>query len=98
MRSRKSRPESHVLTASLKEVIDHQQQRVGDCYQTPFAAAPPHQVLAVKSDLPPQLRPRVFGVELGQFSQQLFRLLVVRHGDGDLHLDDLVSAHTVFRG
>src|ERR1019366_5907832 len=46
-------------------------------------------------DQPPQLRPRVFRIQLSQLPQQLFRLLVAGHGDRDLHLDDLIPAHAV---
>src|SRR6516162_2966640 len=55
-------------------------------------------------DVLEQLFPGVFGIKFRQLTQQFFRLLVARHGNGDLYLINLVSAdaflgcggHTLF--
>src|ERR1019366_9572937 len=62
--------------------------------ETLIIAPVPPKVLTL--NLPPKLLPRVFRIELGQFSQQFFSLLVARHRDSDLHLDNLVPARAVF--
>src|ERR1019366_1297650 len=46
-------------------------------------------------DQPPQLRPRVFRIQLSQLPQQLFRLLVAGHGHGDLYFYDLIPTHSI---
>jgi hypothetical protein len=40
-------PQVAVVAASLQDVIDDQQQPVGDGHQAPFAASAPHQVVGV---------------------------------------------------
>src|SRR5208283_1776582 len=48
------------------------------------------------SDFAPEFFPRILWIQLGQLPQQFFGLFVARHGDGDLHLDDLIPADAVF--
>src|ERR1700688_1462397 len=50
---------------------------------------------AVDSDLPPQLFPRILRIQLSQLPQQFFRLLIPRHRHSNLHLDNLVAAHSI---
>ena len=46
-------------------------------------------------DLTPKFLSRIFWIELAQFAQQFFRLLVSRHRDRNPDFDDLISAHSV---
>src|SRR5207248_1720529 len=41
--------------------------------------------------------PWIFRIQLCQLTQEFLCLFIARHRDGDLHLDDFVSADALFR-
>ena len=47
-------------------------------------------------DIFEQLRSRIFRIQFCQLSQEFLCLLIPRHGDGDLHFDNLISARAFF--
>src|SRR5436305_468249 len=48
--------------------------------------------------LRPQLSPRILRIELREFTKKLFGPLVPRHGHGDRHFDNFVTARALPRG
>src|SRR6202171_143423 len=56
-------------------------------------------VLAQKfSNVLPEVCPRIFGIQAGQFAQNFFGALIPRHGDIYLYLNDFIAACTLFGG
>src|SRR3974377_1840539 len=44
-------PQVAILSAPLQQMVNHQQQGVGDGYQASFAASPSHQVLSMRLEI-----------------------------------------------
>src|SRR3974390_596647 len=44
-------PQVAILTPPLQQMVNHQQQGVGDGYQASFAASPSHQVVSMRLEI-----------------------------------------------
>jgi hypothetical protein len=78
----------------------HRRHKATGSNQAAFLRAPFMSFVVIRAflDFFPKVGAGILGIQLRQFPQEFLGALVAGHGDGDLDLDDLVTAGAVLVG